>query len=150
MTDLAYDDAPVFALVDDHIHSAHLFSRMLQASQALAQVKWLGTAEEALPELARMLDRAAGDTPDMIVVDLKSHPSANEDFVGKIAQRAKDAGVLIAAIVADLDPIKRNRLIEAGASKVFERHHEFEAYQREIAEISSFWVRETDTWPILA
>lgn len=150
MTDLAYDDAPVFALVDDHIHSAHLFSRMLRASDAVAQVKWLGTAEEALPELQRMLGGSQSDTPDLIVVDLKAHPAANEDFLRKIAPRARSAGVLVAAVAADLDSEKRRRLLDAGATEAFERHHEFDAYQREVALISSFWVRETSTWPIRA
>jgi CheY-like chemotaxis protein len=150
MTDLGESDAPIFALVDDHLHSARLFTRTMRDTDGLAQVKWLGDADRAILELSQLLSDNDGNTPDLIVVDLKSHSAANEDFIARIAPHAKSAGVPVTAVVADLDAEKRHRLLEAGASAAFERHHDFDAYRREIEQISSFWVRETGTWPIRA
>lgn len=149
MTDSA-DDAPVFALVDDHIHSARLFSRTLRETEGVAQVKWLGNAERAFRALVRLLGDTDGNTPDMIVVDLKSHSGANEDFIARLSPHAQNAGIPLAAVVAGLNADTHQRLLEAGANAVFERHHDFQAYRREIAQICSFWVRETGTWPIRA
>lgn len=149
MSDTA-TDAPIFALVDDHIHSAELFGRTLRDTEDLAQVRWLGNAERAFDALVPLLRNIGVDTPDMIVVDPKSDSGANEDFVARLAPHARKAGVPLAAVVAGLNTDKHNRLLQAGASAVFERHHEVEAYRREIARICSFWVRETATWPIRA
>ena len=40
-----------------------------------------------------------------------------------------------------LDRETRNGLLDAGASAVFERHGELNAYRREAANIVGFWVR---------
>lgn len=151
MTDIAVaEDVPVFALVDDHIHSARLFTRTLRDAGALADIRWLGDARRALRALETLFGDTGEDTPDMVIVDLKSHSAANEEFVALIAPMARQAGVPVTVLVARPDAEKRRRLITAGASAVFERHHDRNAYQREIARLSSFWVLETGTWPIRA
>jgi len=150
MTSPAEDGAPVFALVDDHVHSARLFARTLRHTDAPVQVRWLGDAGRALRSLERSLAGANGTTPDMIVVDLKADSAANENFVTRIAPHARTAGVPVAVMAAGLDPQKRQRLLAAGAAAAFDRHHDLAAYRREIEQISSFWVRETGTWPIRA
>lgn len=149
MTSPAEDDAPVFALVDDHVHSARLFARTLRNADAPVQVRWLGDAGRAMRSLERLLTDT-GSTPDMIVVDLKADSAANENFVTRLAPHARTAGVPVAVMAAGLDPQKRQRLLSAGAAAAFERHHDFDAYRHEVEQISSFWVRETGTWPIRA
>ncbi|WP_196257967.1 response regulator [Pelagibacterium limicola] len=150
MYDLQEDGAPVFALVDDHVHSADLFARTLHDTGAVVQVKWLGDADRAIIALESAFDARDTSVPDLIVVDLKSHSSANENFLQQISLPAKAAGIPVAVFAAGITPEKQQRLIEAGAAAVFERHPDRNAYRREVAQISSFWVRETDTWPIRA
>src|SRR5690606_4194967 len=98
-------------------------------TDGLAQVKWLGGADRAIRALVQLLDGADGNTPDMIVVDLKTHSAANEDFIVRIAPHAKSAGIPVTAVVAGLDAEKRERLLGAGAAAAFERHHDLAAYR---------------------
>ncbi|WP_116654548.1 response regulator [Pelagibacterium sediminicola] len=150
MTDPAEDDAPIFALVDDHIHSARLFARTLRRTGAFVRVRWMGNAGRALRSFERLLSNRGPGTPDMIVVDLKASSAANENFLTRIASQARAAGIPVAVMATDLDHDKRQRLLSAGATAAFDRHHEHDAYRRQVERISSYWVRETGTWPIRA
>lgn len=149
MTDVS-EGKPVFVLVDDHIHSARLLSRTLREAATPAQVVWLGDARRARRTLKSIFADRPDRTPDMVIVDLKSHSSAAEEFIAEIRDAAEKAGVPIAAIAPSLDAQARNALITAGANGVFERHHDLDTYRREMAHLTSFWVRETATWPIRA
>lgn len=149
MTDLAYG-MPIFALVDDHIHSARLLSRTLAEADTPARVRWLGSELRALRSLERLLVQHGANVPDMIVVDLKSHSGASENFIVRIAAWARTAGTPIVAIAPSLDAGVRNGLLAAGAAAVFERHHDLNIYRREMEQLPAFWVRETATWPIRA
>lgn len=150
MTDPAEDDAPVFALIDDHIHSARLFARTLRSTDAFVRVRWMGNAGRALRSLERLLSDRGTGTPDMIIVDLKASSAANENFLARIAPQARAAGIPVAVLATGLDHDKRQRLLSAGATAAFDRHAEHGAYRRQVERISSYWVRETGTWPIRA
>lgn len=149
MSDLA-PGKPLFVLVDDHIHSARLLSRTLREGEAPAQLIWLGDACRARRSLDSMLAHSNESTPDMIIVDLKAHSRASQEFIAAIAPRARALDIPVVAIALSLDAELRNSLIAAGACAVFERHHNLDAYRAEIAQLSEFWVRETVTWPIRA
>lgn len=149
MTDTS-EGKPVFVLVDDHIHSARLLSRTLRDAANPAQVVWLGDARRAKRTLNTIFAERPEQTPDMLIVDIKAHSTATQDFISEIRDVAEKAGVPIAAIAPSLDAPARNALITAGANGVFERHHDLDTYRREMAHLTTFWVRETATWPIRA
>lgn len=141
-------DGPLFVLVDDHIHSARMMRRAIREA-CPAQFVWIGNARRAGRTLERLLDQAGSSRPDMVIVDLKSSSDATARFIGDVWNRLKAAGVQIVAL-SDCANGARRTLIESGADAVFERHHDLDAYRAEVADIVSFWVRETATWPIRA
>lgn len=143
-------DLPTFVLVDDHVHSARLLRRTLREVATPARLVWIGPARRAGKTVESLLSGAPERRPDMIIVDLKAYSAATEEFIARIRAMADKANVPIVAIAPSLDAELRNALISAGASAVFERLAESEAYRAEMAHLTSFWVRETLTWPIRA
>lgn len=148
MTTISADE-PFFVLVDDHIHSARLMRRAVREAAHLAQFAWIGNARRAERTLARLFDQRGALRPDLVIVDLKSSSDATARFIGGVWNRLNAAGVPIVAL-SDRPDGDRQTLMESGADAVFERHHDLDAYRAEIADIVSFWVRETVTWPIRA
>lgn len=141
------DGRPVFGLVDDNVHSARLLSRTLAGGDFPARVIWLGNAGRAQRTLGA---RLAASGLDMVIVDLKTHSKATEDFISRIAGNCAQAGVRIAAISDDLSGETRNALIGAGAEAVFQRYHDLASYRAEMEMLTSFWVRESRIWSIRA
>jgi len=137
---LALSKAPHLALVDDDAHSARLLARTL-AAQGAPRVEWLGDAGEARRRLAERLAAPHGERPGLLIVDLKANSAATRDFIADIAERAAAARLPIVAIVPDTGAAERQPLLAAGASAVFRREAEREAYRREAASIVNFWAR---------
>lgn len=127
---------PALALVDDDFHSARLLTRMLEAHGGPAVSRFDD------PELA-LRTLADGSLPSlseiMVVVDLKSWSSATGAFIERLRQAAPQ--VVIVAMAPSLDRDVRNKLLDAGAAAVFERHADITAYRREVANLVAFWVR---------
>lgn len=144
------DHKPVFALVDDHIHSARQLRRALTIAPEPATLRWLGGAKRGARVLKDVFARHPERIPDMVIVNLSSYSTASADFIDAIKAHARDAGVPVVALAQSLDAPVRNALIAAGANGVFERHPDCETYRREMAHLTRFWVRETATWPIRA
>jgi CheY-like chemotaxis protein len=134
------DGMPYLALVDDDQHSAHLLTRMLLAHGS-PDVQWLGGAMEGRLALARVLGNPAADWPSLLIVDLKAHSSASLEFVASIKALVCQKGVPVVAMTPPLDREARDAFYEAGASGVFFRHADRDAYRREAAGIVSFWAR---------
>ncbi len=124
---------PAIALVDDDYHSARLMTRMLEAHGAPAIAR--------LPDPEIALDALADAPADqrMAVVDLKSSSAATHDFIVALKQRTPE--MLVVAMAPSLDRDIRDRLLDAGASAVFERHADITLYRREVASLVAFWVR---------
>ncbi|GGA44899.1 response regulator [Pelagibacterium lentulum] len=141
---------PTFVLVDDHVHSARLLRRTLHEAATPARLVWIGPAKRAGKTVKALLFGAPERKPDMIIVDLKAHSAATEEFIASIRDIADEADVPVVAIAPSLDGELRNALISAGARAVFERLADSEAYRAEMAHLTSYWVRETLTWPIRA
>ena len=129
---------PAIALVDDDFHSARLLTRML-AAHGGPHVERLSNPETALDALIALDSASVGAGPYMVVVDLKSSSTATHDFIVKLKHDAP--GLLVVAMSPSLDRETRNSLLDAGASAVFERHGELNAYRREAANFVGFWVR---------
>ena len=129
---------PAIVLVDDDFHSARLLTRML-AAHGGPHVERLSNPETALDALIALDSASGGAGPYMVVVDLKSSSTATHDFIVKLKHDAP--GFLVVAMSPSLDRDTRNNLLDAGASAVFERHGELNAYRREAANIVGFWVR---------
>ena len=134
------DGVPFLALVDDDQHSAHLLTRMLLAHGSPA-VQWLGGAMEGRLALAKVLSDPMADWPSLLIVDLKAHSGATLEFTSSIQSLARQKGLPIVVMTPPLDRRGRDALHEAGASGVFFRHAERDAYRREAAGIVSFWAR---------
>jgi DNA-binding response OmpR family regulator len=131
---------PYLALVDDDQHSAHLLTRMLLAHGS-PRVQWYGSAVDGRLVLGDILANPSADWPSLLIVDLKSHSSANLEFVSSIKSLAFQKGVPVVVMTPPLDRSDREALHDAGASAVFFRHAELDAYRREAAGIVSFWAR---------
>ncbi|MGN6157515.1 MAG: hypothetical protein ACTHNL_05430 [Devosia sp.] len=129
---------PAIVLVDDDFHSARLMLRMLAAHDA-PLVDWLGGDPEKALESVLELTVQPLMTRLMVLVDLKSSSTASRDFIERLLHAAPD--LLVVAMAPSLDRDTRNRLLDAGAAAVFERHAELNSYRSEAANIVSFWVR---------
>jgi len=134
------ENLPFVALVDDDEHSAHLLTRMMLAHGS-PDVRWYGGAEDGRRMLAGVLADPHADWPGLLIVDLKAHSGANLEFVASIQSLARQKGVPVVVMSPPLDRHGRAALHEAGASAVFFRHAERDAYRREAAGIVSFWAR---------
>lgn len=131
---------PYWVLVDDDGHSARLLTRMLFAHGA-PSIEWIESSEAGLSQIKSLLLDRARTLPGLVVVDLKSSSTASAEFVSKIASLPRSQSLLIAVMVAEPNRVTRERLLEAGADAVFERHADLQAYRAEAAAIVSFWVR---------
>jgi CheY-like chemotaxis protein len=134
------DDMPYLALVDDDQHSAFLLTRMLLAHGS-PRVQCYGCAADGRQALADVLSDPVANWPSLIIVDLKCHSGANLEFVGSIRALVGQTGVPVVVMAPPLDRQEREAFYEAGASEVFFRHAERDAYRREAAGIVSFWAR---------
>lgn len=134
------DNLPYVALIDDDEHSAHLLTRMLLAHGS-PDVRWLGGASEGRAQLQAVLNDPAADWPSLLIVDLKAHSSANLEFLAATRPMAHQKGVPVVVMAPPLDRAGREALHHAGASAVFFRQGELDAYRREAAGIVSFWAR---------
>ncbi len=134
------DGLPYLALVDDDQHSAHLLTRMLLAHGS-PRVQYYGGAVDGRLVLTSILANPAAAWPSLLIVDLKAHSGANLEFVSSIQSLARQKGIPVVVMAPPLDRQDREALYEAGASGVFFRHAELDAYRREAAGIVSFWAR---------
>ena len=134
------DNSPFVALIDDDQHSAHLLTRMLIAHGS-PDVHAYGNAVDGAARLHAVLGDINANWPSLLIVDLKSHSSANFEFVSTIQHLARQKGVPVVVMAPTLDRQGRQALLEAGASAVFFRQAELDAYRREAAGIVSFWAR---------
>ena len=128
---------PAIVLVDDDFHSARLLTRMLVAHGG-PHVDRFSDPHSALESLAAV-DVLPGAAQTMVVVDLKASSTATQDFIVRLKHDAP--ALVIVAMSPRLDRETRNRLLDAGAAAVFERHGDLDAYRREAANIVGFWVR---------
>ena len=131
---------PFLALVDDDQHSAHLLTRMLLAHGS-PDIQCYGGATEGHAMFAGVLANPAANWPSLLIVDLKAHSNANVEFISSIQSLARQKGVPVVVMAPPLDRQGREALHDAGASAVFFRHAELDAYRREAAGIVSFWAR---------
>ena len=131
---------PFLALVDDDEHSAHLLTRMLLAHGS-PDIQCYGGAAEGHAMFASVLANPAANWPSLLIVDLKAHSNANVEFISSIQSLARQKGVPVVVMAPPLDRLGREALHDAGASAVFFRHAELDAYRREAAGIVSFWAR---------
>lgn len=134
------DNSPFVALIDDDRHSAHLLTRMLIAHGS-PDVAWFGDATDGLARLEAVLGNVSASWPGLVIVDLKGHSGANLEFVASIQHLARQKGVPVVVMSQTLDRQDRQALEDAGASAVFFRQAELDAYRREAAGIVSFWAR---------
>ena len=134
------DNAPFLALIDDDQHSAHLLTRMLIAHGS-PDVQHYGDAEYGMARLHAVLGDFDANWPSLVIVDLKAHSGANLDFVSATQRLARQKGVPMVVMAPMLDREGRQALLDAGASAVFFRQAELDAYRREAAGIVSFWAR---------
>lgn len=134
------DNAPFLALIDDDQHSAHLLTRMLIAHGS-PDVHHYGAADDGMTRLHAILGDIDANWPSLVIVDLKAHSGANLDFVSAIQRLARQKGVSVVVMAPTLDREGRQALLDAGASAVFFRQAELDAYRREAAGIVSFWAR---------
>jgi DNA-binding response OmpR family regulator len=134
------DNSPFVALIDDDRHSAHLLTRMLIAHGS-PDVHWYGGASDGAARLQSVLGNASANWPGLVIVDLKAHSGANLEFVASIQHLARQKGVPVVVMSQMLARQDRQVLEDAGASAVFFRQAELDAYRREAAGIVSFWAR---------
>jgi DNA-binding response OmpR family regulator len=134
------DDLPFVALIDDDRHSAHLLTRMLLAHGS-PDVRHYGDAAEGRQAFETVVADPEANWPGLLIVDLKSSSTANLDFVASIQSLARQKGVPVVVMAQKIDRAGREALHDAGASAVFFRQAELEAYRREAAGIVSFWAR---------
>jgi DNA-binding NarL/FixJ family response regulator len=135
----AVDNSPFFALVDDDQHSAYLLVRMLLAHGAPRIVVFTSAADAT----ARLYPLLASPSacPTMVIVDLKCRSAANLEFVTELAPVAGKLDLPIAVLAQRPERQQIADLHDAGATGVFTRHADRDAYRREAANIVSFWAR---------
>ena len=135
-----FAQAPFIGLIDDDGHSARLFMRVLAANGG-PSVRHYGSAEEAVADLIVVLSDPQSHWPEMLVVDLKSHSGATLEFVRRHQAWLHQKGVALLVMVPPTDRAGRMVYFEAGATAVFFRQSEADAYRHELAGIANFWAR---------
>ncbi len=133
-------DAPFIVLIDDDEHSAHLLTRMLSAHGAPA-IRHFATAQSGETALSAILNDPQATWPGLLIVDLKAHSAANAEFATRNHALLRQKGIPLAIMAAPTDRDGRRLLLDAGASVVFFRQAELDAYRHEAAAIVSFWAR---------
>jgi CheY-like chemotaxis protein len=133
----AHASQPAIVLVDDDFHSARLMLRMLNAHGG-PHVETISDPATALSELTAGATSPAGEQP-MVIVDLKASSAATAEFIATL--RIAAPGLLVVAMSPSLDRTCRDKLLDAGAAAVFERHADLNLYRREAASIVAYWVR---------
>lgn len=133
-------DPPFIALIDDDDHSAHLLTRMLEAHGSPA-IRRFADAAEGEQGLAAILGDPDATWPGLVIVDLKAHSGANLDFLARNHAMLRQKGVPLAVMAAPTGRAGRQLLHDAGATGVFFRQAELNAYRHEAAAIVSFWAR---------
>ena len=132
--------APFIALVDDDQHSAQLLTRMLLAHGAPA-IQWYGGASDGQTMLTAVLGDVSGRRPSLVIVDLKAHSASNLEFLRATQSLLRQTSIPVAVMVQSGESNHRDTLLAAGATAVFLRHAELDAYRREAAGLVSFWAR---------
>lgn len=134
------ENPPFLALIDDDQHSAYLLTRMLLAHGS-PDIQHYGDAVDGLTHLQAVLNDPSADWPGLIIVDLKAHKQANHDFIAAVQPIVHQKGVPIVVMSQPTDRLGRQALHDAGASAIFFRQAELDAYRSEAASIVSFWAR---------
>jgi DNA-binding response OmpR family regulator len=132
------DYASFVALIDDDEHSAHLLTRTLVAHSAPG-VQCYGDASAALMRLKPVLSDPSASRPALIIVDLKAHSNANLEFLAANGQLIRQHGVPLVVMSPLLEEQSRRALLDSGASAVFVRHADRDAYRRVAGDIVEFW-----------
>jgi DNA-binding response OmpR family regulator len=134
------EPTPAIALVDDDAHSARLLTRALEIAGG-PSIEWLGNASLALEHLRSRLTDSNALWPSLVIVDLKTSSIANLAFIHDAADVVSASGLRIAAMVRAESLRERDALYDAGASVVFTRHFEIDAYRKEAVAIVKFWAQ---------
>lgn len=134
------ENVPFMALIDDDQHSAHLLTRMLIAHGA-PEIRHYGAAADGRARLQAVLGDFHTSWPSLLIVDIKSHSGGNLEFVASIQSLTRQKGLPVVVMAPTLAREGRQALLDAGASAVFFRQAELDAYRREAAGIVSFWAR---------
>jgi len=134
------ENLPFLALIDDDEHSADLLMRTLLAHQS-PEVRWYGGPRGGMDKLVSVLGDINADWPSMLIVDLKMHSRANVEFVGSVQALARQKGIPIVVMAPATTNPDCDALKACGASQIFYRHADRDAYRREAASIVSFWAR---------
>lgn len=137
----AVDETPFIALVDDDAHSADLLIRALTA-QGAPRVRPLFGDAEGIESLLAVIGDVDNTWPDIVIIDLKAHSGANADFLARYHPLLRQKGIPVVVMTAPTGGAGRQALLEAGASAVFFRQAEREAYVNEATAIVSFWARQ--------
>ncbi|KKC32207.1 hypothetical protein [Devosia psychrophila] len=134
------ENAPYVALIDDDQHSAALLTRMLVAHGS-PRIQWYGNTAVAHSTIATTLSDPKASWPSLIIIDLKAQSQASIEFLRSIQPLAYQKGVNAVVMVPPDGRQHREALEDAGASAIFIRHAEPDAYRREAASLVSFWAR---------
>jgi DNA-binding response OmpR family regulator len=135
-----FAQAPFIGLIDDDGHSARLFMRVLAANDG-PSVRHYSDDEEAVEDLAQVLSDPQSHWPELLVVDLKGHSQANLEFICRHQAWLHQKGVALLVMVPPTNRAGRMVYLEAGATAVFFRQSEADAYRHELAGIANFWAR---------
>ncbi len=121
---------PDFVLIDDDPHSARFLMRKLEAA-ARQSISWEYHEDAEAGRNALSARRAAGDHADLVIVDLKAHSQANEEFISAIVP----AGSPVVTMIAGADDARRGALRRAGVAEVFDRPADIDAYTAEVSKL---------------
>lgn len=134
------DDTPFIAIIDDDEYSAELLTRALLA-QGAPLVRHLGDGEAGWQALLAILGDVNAAWPGLLIVDIKAHSAANAEFVARHQAALRQRGIPMAVMTQPLSRAGCQDLLEAGASSVFFRQAERDAYRREAEGLVNFWAR---------
>lgn len=128
------------ALIDDDRLSAHVLMRAL-GQMGCHAVAYLGGAEFGGARLGQILGDAGRPWPGLVVVDLKADSRANGAFVSRHQALLRQRGVALLVMINRHEHASRIALVEAGATGVFYRQADRDAYRREVEGILEYRAR---------
>lgn len=128
------------AVIDDDGLSAHVLVRALGQAGCDA-VAYLGGAEFGGARLGQILADIDQPWPGVVIVDLKADSRANGAFVARHQALLRQRGVAMLVMINRHDQDARAALIDAGATGVFYRQANRDAYRREVEGILEYRAR---------
>ena len=141
MDDAMNATAPVILLVDDDANDEELARVALTRSKIPHRLRVARDGVEALAWLSRMHDGDAGETPRLILLDLKLPKLNGLEVLERIRSDARTRLLPVVVFTSSAEERDLSESYKRGANAYIRKPVDFREYKELIADVGSFWIR---------